>query len=626
MYSRKEMKKSAKQVVKRHYGLLLAVCLIASFLGAEFAGSLDFLRQYRPNYVSQGIEDVGATTAGFPKTSMFGAVTEALEGNVESGREISQEITDNYVEESKEGKTSAALGRSRGVLASVLNGIDSGSILVNIISAVRNMGVSKNAVLALFIGIAALLWIGVWFLVTNVYKTISRRIFLESRIYEKVPFQRFLFLVRVKKWGKCAVTMFMTWLFQFLWTLTLVGGIIKRYSYFLVPYIAAENPDAGWKETITLSRRMMKGHKWECFVCELSFILWTLLGMVTLGITDLFYTNSYKTAFFSEYYTALRRQAKERRLEGNQLLNDRYLFEKADRQTLQQAYRDLAQMDEEQVRKPSFTGIRKVLAEVFGITLVSRKEEMAYEEVELQRLRLASARDHLAGKAYPTRLFTIPEEQKNRKVGQIHYLRYYSIPSLILLYFIFSFIGWIWEVSLHLITDGEFVNRGVLHGPWLPIYGTGGLLILVLLNRFRKHPVVEFFSAVVLCGCVEYFTAFYLEMTHDGKKWWDYSGYFLNLHGRICAEGLLIFGLGGIAIVYLAAPLLDNVLRKIKYRYAVTLCVLLLAVFCVDQVYSGKHPNEGKGITDYQASLELPEEETQNRLTYAEVSYTIDIG
>lgn len=69
--------------------------------------------------------------------------------------------------------------------------------------------------------------------------------------------------------------------------------------------------------------------------------------------------------------------------------------------------------------------------------------------------------------------------------------------------------GWVWEVSLHLITDGVFVNRGVLHGPWLPIYGTGGVMILAVLNKFREKPLVEFLLTIVLCGCVEYFTSWF---------------------------------------------------------------------------------------------------------------------
>ena len=107
--------------------------------------------------------------------------------------------------------------------------------------------------------------------------------------------------------------------------------------------------------------------------------------------------------------------------------------------------------------------------------------------------------------------------------------------------------GWIWEVTFHLISSHTFVNRGVLHGPWLPIYGSGGILILICLKKLRNKPVVEFFASVVLCGFVEYFASLYLEIS-CGRRWWNYNGYFLNLNGRICAEGLLVFGLGGVVI------------------------------------------------------------------------------
>ena len=150
--------------------------------------------------------------------------------------------------------------------------------------------------------------------------------------------------------------------------------------------------------------------------------------------------------------------------------------------------------------------------------------------------------------------------------------------------------------------DGQFVNRGVLHGPWLPIYGVGSLLILLLLYRLRKHPVLHFFAIIVLCGGVEYFSSYLLEKIHHGIRWWDYTGYFLNLNGRICAEGLLVFGLGGMAIAYVLAPLLDSIIRKVEVKRLVVTCVVLLSVFAADQIYSVKYPNEGKGITDYESA------------------------
>ena len=115
---------------------------------------------------------------------------------------------------------------------------------------------------------------------------------------------------------------------------------------------------------------------------------------------------------------------------------------------------------------------------------------------------------------------------------------------------------------------------------------------------------MEFLCAVVLCGIVEYGTSYYLEVTHDDKKWWDYSGYFLNLHGRICAEGLLVFGIGGVAFVHILAPLLDNVFKKIQYRILIPVCALLLAAFITDQAYSSKTSEYGQGITDYEACSE----------------------
>lgn len=123
----------------------------------------------------------------------------------------------------------------------------------------------------------------------------------------------------------------------------------------------------------------------------------------------------------------------------------------------------------------------------------------------------------------------------------------------------------------------------------------------MVLNKLRAHPALEFVCTVVLCGIVEYSTSYYLEMAHDGKKWWDYTGYFLNINGRVCAEGLLVFGIGGMAIVYLLAPLLDNHIKKIKTGILIPICVVLVMTFLADQVYSGKHPNVGKGITDYQS-------------------------
>ena len=180
------------------------------------------------------------------------------------------------------------------------------------------------------------------------------------------------------------------------------------------------------------------------------------------------------------------------------------------------------------------------------------------------------------------------------------FLRSYTIWNLLLMFFIFSFLGWCWEVSLHLINDGEFVNRGTMFGPWLPIYGCGGIIVLMLLSKLRAHPVAEFIGAIILCGLVEYWTSYYLQMEY-GLRWWDYTGYFLNLNGRICAEGLLVFAIAGMAIVYVIGPVMDVIMSRIPVKVIVPLVLCLVVLFCADWIHSSKHPNMGKGVTDYNA-------------------------
>lgn len=598
MLTRKEMKQKARQSLRKHYLMFVTVCVAAAILGTEFSGSLDGIKiesreERSPETAVTGI--VGR------QPNLSDVVLDALKGNEEESRELSEELKEQAVQNTKEGRGSAALGRSRGVLAGFVNSVTSGSILVTLIAAVNSMVGSAGITIFLFIVLSLLLALGAWVFLFNMYTVVSRRIFLEGRVYEKLTIQRFAFLLRVKRWTKVSLTMALASLYQMLWALTIVGGIIKRYSYFLVPYIAAENPDISPKNAVNLSRKMMHGHKWECFVFELTYWGWDMLGSLTFGLTAIFYSNPYKTAAFSEFYVQMRDLAKEKKIEGCELLNDRYLFEKADEDVIFEAYGDsLASFWQEEEQEPEkLRGFAGFLANVLGITVINRQDERAYEEYRNGQSKYQMIKAAVEGVVYPERLFPIPEAGKRQKLETLRYMRRYSVWSVILLFFAFSFMGWVWEVSLHLITDGVFVNRGVLHGPWLPIYGTGGVMILAVLNKFREKPLVEFLLTIVLCGCVEYFTSWFLEITHNGEKWWDYSGYFLNLNGRICAEGLLVFGLGGMAIVYVAAPLLDDLIRKIPYKILIPVCITLLAVFGADEVYSNRHPNTGKGITDY---------------------------
>lgn len=595
METRSELKKRARKNLKKHYSIFMVACVIAAFIGTEFIGSLSITKvQTLPETVINDSKNIDK------------AVDDALNENGQHSKERTNKLKQEIIEKDKE-DTSKVLGRSRGVFASIVNAFSTGSIYVTFIVGMNSIIGHPNITSIILIVCSLLLSFILWFFLGNLYQVISRRIFLEGRVYQKVPMQRFLFLLRIKKWTKTAWTMFVTTAFYSLWSLTIIGAIVKRYSYMLVPYIVAENPNIKTLDAINLSRRMMYGHKWECCKLELSYFGWMVLGTVTLGITEVLYSNPYKVAAMTEYFVSLRKIAKEKKIQGIEKLNDKYLYEKASAEELDEGYSDVIEVikkSQEKIKKPK--GIKKVVAEFLGISLSDTKEAEQIEQEERKVQKLEIFKNAIRGKEYPMRLFIIPEKHQRQKMDTINYMRRYSIWSLIALFFLFAIIGWIWEVVLHIIVDGEFVNRGVLQGPWLPIYGYGGILILTVLNKFRAKPLRQFIATIVLCGTIEYFTSVYLEIVYDGQRWWDYSGYFLNLHGRICAEGLLVFGLGGIAIVYIVAPLLDNIIKKIDHKKLVTICCILVILFVTDNIYSRKTPNTGKGITDYQVAEKRP--------------------
>ena len=167
----------------------------------------------------------------------------------------------------------------------------------------------------------------------------------------------------------------------------------------------------------------------------------------------------------------------------------------------------------------------------------------------------------------------------------------------ILLFFLISFVGWLWEVSLHLITEHAWINRGVYQGPYLPIYGVGGLLLWFMLQRLHRRPVWTFLLSMGICSVLEYVTSIFLEWKW-GVRWWDYTGHFLNINGRICLLGAVCFGLGGTLLNCYLLPCYMKLYHKITPKWRWIVCGVCLAVFVLDITYCAVRPNMGYGISE----------------------------
>ena len=101
---------------------------------------------------------------------------------------------------------------------------------------------------------------------------------------------------------------------------------------------------------------------------------------------------------------------------------------------------------------------------------------------------------------------------------------------------------------------------------------------------------------MVLCTVLEYLAGWYLELTW-GVKWWDYSAMPWNLQGRICLYSALLFGVGGLLLVWLVSPLLYSLYDRIPRRVQTGVGLLLLMLFAADAAYSAMRPHVGAGIT-----------------------------
>ena len=597
MFDIKNAKNKARKNVKRHYVIFVIICLLATVLGSEFKSTLASIQTTS----EEKILNASSSASEFSLTAdeVFNKI---LEGSIDESAEIAKGIQDSKQTSNILGLVE--LGHKNGVLSGLVNNISSGQFLITIFQTIYTLTKSESLALDIFIVLSALVMLLVFVFLKGVFKVAYRRTFLESYKYEEVKLSSLTFIFRVNRFVRVAFDMFVQSALQLLWDITIIGGIIKKYEYAMTPYIVAENPDIDAFTAIDLSKDMMRGHKFELFKVELTFIGWWILGAFSLGISEIIYSNPFKEATMLEYYVYVRDLAKKNNVPNIDLLNDKYLFEYASNDLLRQAYSDVVEIMEDDIVLEDYmhTGFRGFIENNLGIIYKYDSKEDGFNVAIEQEEKIDHYKHVLDLTQYPERLLDNYKEKVGSRLEETHYLRHYDIWSVVVLFFVFCFIGWSWEVMLHLVEDGVFVNRGVNHGPWLPIYGSGGVLILLFLYRFRKNVGLEAISALVLCGTVEYFTHWFLEVT-KGTKWWDYSGYFININGRICAEGLLVFMLGGLAIVYILAPKIDNLVRKANRKILIPICVLLLITFGIDAIYSSKHPNTGKGITDYNETV-----------------------
>jgi len=165
-----------------------------------------------------------------------------------------------------------------------------------------------NGFVFMIIAVAVLAALVFAILVSNVLRIGGARYYMENREH-KTEVEK-IFHNFKEGYANSIWIMFLKELYIFGWSLLLVvPGIIKAYSYMMIPYILAENPYITKERAFEISSRMMDGHKLDAFVLELSFIGWGILSSISWGLVGILYANPYRDATFAEFYTAIKAEA-----------------------------------------------------------------------------------------------------------------------------------------------------------------------------------------------------------------------------------------------------------------------------------------------------------------------------
>lgn len=136
----------------------------------------------------------------------------------------------------------------------------------------------------------------------------------------------------------------------------------------------------------------------------------------------------------------------------------------------------------------------------------------------------------------------------------------YSISEIIVLFFTYSFIGWLWETCYCSIKDHHYDYRGFLFGTYCPVYGFAITTILICTKDVQDNLFLLFVVGFIVATVFEYFASFFLEKVFH-MKLWDYSHLWGNVQGRVAPVISLFWGIGVVLLVKFVQPFIQDIIN-----------------------------------------------------------------
>jgi len=169
----------------------------------------------------------------------------------------------------------------------------------------------------------------------------------------------------------------------------------------------------------------------------------------------------------------------------------------------------------------------------------------------------------------------------------------YTARKYFMYFMMYAIVGWLYEVFLEVVIyKWGFSNRGILFGPYLPIYGFGALVFILLFYKLsrKKQPLAKKIAVVfvVFLGCavaatiMELVTSYVLELITGSWPWQTYTDYEYNFQGRIALSPSIRFGLGGVFFIYVLQPIFVKIVDNLSKKTLVTISTVLFIIVFID--------------------------------------------
>lgn len=173
----------------------------------------------------------------------------------------------------------------------------------------------------------------------------------------------------------------------------------------------------------------------------------------------------------------------------------------------------------------------------------------------------------------------------------------YTLDKWLLLFFIYSFLGWIWETFYVSLKRQRWTNRGFLFGPFLPIYGFGAIIMLIFTYPFTDSLIHIYVLGAIGATLLELVTGYIMEKLFN-MRYWDYSYKKYQYKGYICLTSTVAWGFFAIILVKVINVPVENWIATFRPQFTEFITILLLIAFVADTTKSVQNAYDLKKLLE----------------------------